>query len=368
MNVLMVSTSYPRDASDWRGIFIFNVAGAVARLEDVRLALWAPPGNLPPHVTAVATAGESRWLGGLMDRGGVSHLMRERPLRGLATGARLLRTLGLVYRRRTETDLYHVNWLQCALPLPDDGKPALITVLGNDMMLLKKLLVQRTLRRAFRRHKVAICPNAAWMEAPLRAAFGDIAEVAPVPFGIDSRWYAVERRLDPSQPRRWLVVTRLTANKLGPLFDWAAPLFRDGVRELHLFGPMQETVEVPSWIHYHGPATAAELAERWFPSAWGLVTLSRHAEGRPQVMLEAMAAGLPIVASRMQAHADIVFEGETGTLCDSPDDYARALLALEDPAANQRAGTAARAWAASHVGTWDDCAQRYARVYRRLTG
>src|SRR3546814_4265729 len=77
----------------------------------------------------------------------------------------------LVRSRHPDVDLYHINWLQTALPLPDDGKPVLVTVLGNDLNLLRLPFVRTLLRHVFSRRRVAICPNAEWMEAPLRAAF-----------------------------------------------------------------------------------------------------------------------------------------------------------------------------------------------------
>ena len=367
VRVLFVSTSYPRDASDWRGIFMSHINAALARRDDVRLAQWAPPGQLDARIESVTTPAEAEWLARLMQRGGISHWLRTRPVSGSLAAARLVRSLRAAYRRLDPVDLYHVNWLQCALPLPRNDKPALITVLGNDMQLLRLPGMRAALRRVLRRRSVAICPNASWMEAPLREAFGDIATIVPVPFGIDPRWYAIRRNApDLSPPPRWLAVTRLTANKLGPLFEWSKPLFSDRRRELHLFGPMQEQVVVPDWVRYHGSATPEQLSREWFPHAHGLITLSRHAEGRPQVMLEAMAASLPIVASRMPAHADIVTDGATGALCDTPSDYANALDMLEQPDDNLRFGNAARAWATREIGTWDDCAGRYAAVYRRL--
>ncbi|HET6914349.1 MAG TPA: glycosyltransferase family 4 protein [Rhodanobacteraceae bacterium] len=365
MNVLMVSTSYPRDRTDWRGIFMFHMAAALGRQDDVRLRLWAPPGELPPGVVSAASDRQSRWLLRLMEAGGISHQLRTHPLQGFRNAATLVRMLRGVFRRETATDLYHINWLQCALPLPMNGKPALMTVLGNDLKLLRLPFVLKALRRVMRSRKVAICPNATWMERPLREMLGDLASIVPVPFGIDPRWYAITREI--SRPHRWLAVTRLTADKLGPLFDWSGPLFGEA-RELHLFGPMQETVSIPPWVHYHGSATPEQLANEWFPGASGLVTLSRHAEGRPQVMLEAMAAGLPIIASRMPAHADIVNDGVTGTLCGSPAEYSAALIALEDPGINGRMGNAAREWVLREIGTWDDCAERYVKIYRELLG
>lgn len=344
-----------------------HVSAALARNANVRLSQWAPPGEVDARVETATTPAEAAWLAALMQRGGISHWMRSKPLSGLVAAGKLLRMLRSVYRRVADIDLYHVNWLQCALPLPANGKPVLITVLGNDMRLLGLPGMRGALRRAMGGRNVAICPNASWMEAPLREAFGDRAEVVPVPFGIDPRWYAIPRTVEALQrPARWLAVTRLTANKLGPLFEWSESLFRDGRRELHLFGPMQEQVDIPAWVHYHGSATPEQLANEWFPGAQGLITLSRHAEGRPQVMLEAMASALPIVASRMPAHADIVADGITGCLCDAPQDYANALTSLEKSATNLRMGAAARSWASREIGTWDDCAARYVNIYRQL--
>lgn len=368
LRVLLLSTSYPADGADWRGVFMRHLVTALARRPDIQLAVWAPPGELPATATSIATLEESAWLKRLMAAGGVSHLMRSGGVRALPTPVKLLRLIAAAYRRHHAVDVYHVNWLQCALPLPRNGKPALITVLGNDLKLLRLPLMRHLLRRVMRRRKVAICPNAEWMRAPLLEAFGDVAEVVPVSFGIDPRWYAIQRNPDIQPSRRWLVVTRLTADKLGPLFEWSRAFFRHAGRELHLFGPMQEGVAVPDWVHYHGAATPKQLAADWFPGACGLITLSRHAEGRPQVMLEAMAAALPIIASRMPAHASIVDDGVTGVLCDSPEGYGAALMRLEDVGTSRRFGTAARDWAVREIGSWDDCAQRYTRIYRELLG
>ena len=367
IRVLFVSTSYPRDATDWRGIFMAHINAALARRDGVSLMQWSPPGKIDAGIEYVATASEAAWLAKLMERGGISHWLRARPVSGIAAAGKLLRLLRAVYRRIDKVDLYHINWLQCALPLPGNRKPALMTVLGNDMRLLRLPGMRTLLRRAMRGRNIAICPNASWMEAPLRQTFGDLAAIVSVPFGIDPRWYAIRRSADAlCMPPRWLVVTRLTANKLGPLFEWSEPLFADGRRELHLFGPMQEQIAVPSWVNYHGSATPEQLSGEWFPHAHGLITLSRHSEGRPQVMLEAMAASLPIVASRMPAHADIVMDDATGALCDTPADYANALAMLEQADNNMQFGNAARAWVAREIGTWDDCAGRYAAIYRHL--
>ncbi|WP_242102801.1 glycosyltransferase family 4 protein [Lysobacter sp. M2-1] len=364
MRLLFAATSYPSSEQDWKGLFIQRLVEALAQRPNVDLQLWLPPGRRPDGSAYAATADDAIWLQRLMDDGGVAHLLRNRKLHGLATACQLLYRLRRAYRR-SDCHLYHINWLQNALVLPDDGKPALISVLGSDLQLLKLPGMRVLLRRAMRNRHVILCPNADWMEAPLAQAFGDVASIRVAPFGIDTSWYTVERRPD-NQPRRWIAVTRLTSSKLGTLFEWSAPHFKNAGRELHLFGPMQESIAVPDWIHYHGSATPEQLCRDWFPRAYGLVTLSRHAEGRPQVMLEAMAAGLPILASQLPAHADIIEHAVTGWLCHDPAGFAEGIAVIEDPIRNVDIGRHAHDWARNRIGDWNDCAARYAIHYRGL--
>jgi len=328
--------------------------------------VWAPPGRLPETAEWAHLPGDASWLRSLMGAGGVSHLVRSRRMQAAWPVLQLLYRLRRVFSGNSHRDLYHINWLQCALPLPADGKPVLITVLGNDLELLRLPLMTTLLRRSIRGRRVVICPNAEWMESPLRDAFGDLAAVAAVPFGIDADWYRMTRNLPTGGPARWLCVSRLTRNKLGDLFAWSESSFRGPERELHLIGPMQESVAIPDWVHYHGPASPDALLSRWFPSAAGLITLSRHAEGRPQVLLEGMAAGLPIIASNIPAHTALLEAAGTGTIVTGAADYASALTSLEDASVNARAGEAGRAWALREIGTWENCAERYCRHYHQL--
>lgn len=360
----MSSTSYPQSLQDWRGRFIANLATALARRDGISLSLWAPPGELPANVGNASSAADARWLAGLSQQGGMAHLLRTR--KALAVGATLslLLRLGHAYRRQSP-DVAHVNWLQNALPLWGTRTPALITVLGTDFALLRLPGMKTLLRAMLRQRRAILAPNADWMRPALEQAFGDLAEIRPIAFGVDDRWFEMVRPAPSDNTRHWLAITRLTKNKIGDLFNWGEALFGQE-RQLHLFGPMQEKVELPPWVHYHGPTHPAELLQHWFPMACGLITLSRHDEGRPQVMLEAMAAGLPVLATDLPAHRDMIQHRATGWLAATRNDLVQGLEWLEDPAHNQRTGQAARQWVKNTVGTWDDCAGRYAGAYHDL--
>lgn len=363
----MISTSFPETRQDWPGRFIANIAEALARREDVQMALWAPPGEHSAKIDGATSLEDAQWLRQLLRAGGIAHLLRAQPWRGGLVAVSLLRRLRRIYRQYEDVDVVHVNWLQNALPLWGCRQPAVISVLGNDFGLLRMPGMVAALRTVLRGRRAILAPNAGWMKDELIRRFGDLAEIRPIPFGVDDAWFAVDRRVAWDEPRRWLAVTRLTERKIGDLFAWGEGLF-DDQRQLHLFGPMQETLTVPDWIHYHGSTHPKALLDEWFPYATGLITLSRHDEGRPQVLLEAMAARLPVIASGLPAHRDLIQSGKTGLLIDSRRSFETALQELELPANNQQIGEAAREWIKTNVGAWDDCASRYHAAYQTVLG
>jgi glycosyltransferase involved in cell wall biosynthesis len=105
----------------------------------------------------------------------------------------------------------------------------------------------------------------------------------------------------------------------------------------------------------------------WRRSAVGVVP-SITPETFGLVALEAMSAGVPVVASRVGGLPDVVADGETGILVADrrPEAFAAAIATLLDDAAlRERMGEAARIRAATF--TWDRAVHRMAAIYARVT-
>lgn len=367
LHVLMTATSYPAGDADWQGRFIFDMAESLARSARLDLHLWAPPGQLPSGVASALKGDDAEWLRNLLAQGGIAHLLRRQPLTGGFRALSLLRRLRRVYLDFAvlgRLTVIHANWIQNALPLWGTRLPALITVLGSDLALLGLPGMVSLVRAMLRGRAAILAPNADWMVPVLARYFGDLAEIRPIPFGVHERWFAVERTPE-TITGDWLMVSRVTKGKLGHLFEWGEGLFGQN-RKLHLLGPMQEAIELPDWVEYHGPTNPEALAAEWFPKVCGLITLSSHDEGRPQVMIEAMAAGLPVLASDLPAHCDLLVDGRAGSLLRSPEELARMLNVFDNPEECLRIGKAARRWVREKIGTWGDCAERFVLAYNDL--
>jgi glycosyltransferase involved in cell wall biosynthesis len=99
-------------------------------------------------------------------------------------------------------------------------------------------------------------------------------------------------------------------------------------------------------------------------AGFDVVVLPSRSEGFPLTIVEAMLAGLPVVATRVGSVAEAVRDGETGLLVgkDDPRALAAALRRLvDDRGLRHRMGACAREVAARHFTV-----QRMARAYEDL--
>jgi glycosyltransferase involved in cell wall biosynthesis len=99
--------------------------------------------------------------------------------------------------------------------------------------------------------------------------------------------------------------------------------------------------------------------------------LPSYAEGLPMAILEAMAHGIPVIATPVGGIPDAVLAGETGLLV-SPGDVAglakASIALLQDPAQRARLGASARRHALEHFAAERVLAQLYGAYDRLLDG
>lgn len=103
--------------------------------------------------------------------------------------------------------------------------------------------------------------------------------------------------------------------------------------------------------------------------AFDVFAITSVHEGFGLVLVEAMAAERPVVATRAGAMPEIVVDGATGFLADGVEPFAQALARLTDPAVRQRFGVAGRRRVDEHFAVARMCAETdaaFARVLQRV--
>jgi glycosyltransferase involved in cell wall biosynthesis len=120
---------------------------------------------------------------------------------------------------------------------------------------------------------------------------------------------------------------------------------------------------VADQVHFHGASDDVGPILQ----AADLFVLPSHAEGLPVALLEALACGLPAVATDVDGTRDVIADGETGRLVPLGDPMALAAGIVEGFTAPAATAWARRGRAAvvQHYGL-DDVIEQYLKLYRAL--
>ena len=207
----------------------------------------------------------------------------------------------------------------------------------------------------------------------LATAFDSRFEIPVIPNGIDLESYKATGHAWTFP--RLLSVGRVVHQKgldiamraLGGLKDlsWEWHIAGDGPQMPGLQSLAKE-LGINDRVHFLGWQSREQLM-RSYGQANLFLFPSRH-EGMPNALLEAMASGLPVVASCISGNEELVLDGETGYLVPSEDVQAlQAALkkVLRDPALREKMGRASRQYVEVNY-SWESTAQQYMRLLEKV--
>lgn len=119
-------------------------------------------------------------------------------------------------------------------------------------------------------------------------------------------------------------------------------------------------------VHFMGWVDRNGLVERYRQA--DLFVTATTWEGMPNTVLEGMACGLPVVATRASGLEELVREGVNGYLVNINDPGSlaeRLALLINDPYERQRMGKESRKIAEREFA-WENIAEQYLQIYRRI--
>jgi glycosyltransferase involved in cell wall biosynthesis len=387
LRVLLFTNLFPTPQEPTRGIFTWHLAQEIGELCDLTVICplpWFPRWPILRTFRdwyAFAQVPTEYEFGGIKVHSPKYPMLPKvsEPLLGVLM---LLGTFLAVWRlhRSRRFDLINAMWLY-----PDGvaaswigkllGIPLVPTALGCDVNLFLGETAKRGQILAMLRRSPAITAVSEELRERMVAEGIPAARIATTPNGVDADLFFVrdktmarrELRLTP-QERVIVFVGRLSEEKgLPTLIEAAHSLRRDG-RDFKLYlvgdGPLLDSLRAKSGEL--GLDTSVRFVGRedhsrvpiWL-AACDVFCLPSLREGCPNVVLESLSCGRPVVASRVGAIPDLV-GADTGILVDSRN--ANQLAAALDRALGRR-------WDESRIAesvtghSWRAAAVKYREAY-----
>lgn len=310
------------------------------------------------------------------------HLLDKPPGNGMATHRKLWRLLRRL--RPTVLHTYNIGTLEYQATALLAGVPVRVHAEhGRDSVEIdgrhrKYNLLRRWLAPVIDAYVPVSADLADW----LRDTVGVPAhKLAPVPNGVDTLRYAPAHDGSLDAPGPTWIGTVGRADRIkhhaglldafglllerfpAPHHDLRLAIVGDGP----LLQTLRERVARETWAdRVWLPGTRSDIAD--VMRGFSVFVLPSLSEATPVTVLEAMASGLPVVASRVGGVPQLVLDGQTGSLVPPADSAALAAALgayVDDPAMRARHGAAGRAHVQAHYSV-QAMVDGYANLYGRL--
>ena len=390
IRVTLVTTSFPLTADSISGVFVERLVRALAVAADISVVTPADAEHSGPidhgnlKVLACRYA-PRRWQQLAQVPGGIPVALKRSPLMYLLIPGLLISLSVTALREARTSAVIHGNWAICGCIAGIVGrllgKSVITTLRGEDVTRSERSILDRLLLRFC----FAVSDRVIAVSSDMLHRIGEIVpqqrhKLALIENGVDEKFLSTcDARQYAAQGTELRVVTvgsLIPRKGIDQVIRALARVQESGELKLMVVGSGPEEDNLRSLAAAEGVtdrvsftgALEADHVPRILMEA-DIFVLASHSEGRPNALLEAMAAGLPAVATKIPGVTEIVDDGRTGLLFTDGDidalaQHIRRLAG--DPDLRRRLGEAARTEIVDRGLTWSNCAKKYLEVYRQL--
>jgi glycosyltransferase involved in cell wall biosynthesis len=318
-------------------------------VQRIRADVTYLPEYVLPHWRTLLLSNAALWrkLGAHYPRCFARAVFRSWERRGLATLRHFLQAAHLAATRLCDSDVHHLHAHFCHTPtsvalFASDltGLPFSFTAHAKDIYTSEPAQLARKIARA--RFVVTCTRYNAEVLARIARSWGASTPIHTIYHGIDTDFFSFGTVTKPGPPYRILSVGRIVPKKgYDDLVQSLAILDRAGLdfEFVHIgSGEMEESVralihryKLEGRVRLLGTLTHDQVRDHYrqahcVPLACKVAD-NGDRDGIPNVLIEAMAVGVPVISTRVSAIPELVEDGVTGTLVDAeePADMARAM-------------------------------------------
>ena len=388
LRLLAFSTSFPLRSGDAAGIFVRRLYEHLPTCWRVDVVCPADNGRNAQDelgdervsVHAVAYAPRS-WRVLAQQSGGVMAGVRRAPWRVLLLPLLLFGLLWRGWKASKPADIIHANWSVCGVLAVwlghRTGRPVVTTLRGDDVSRAVWSWFDRVmLDIAVRGSQAIICVSEA-MAASLRQLYPQrMGDIHVGLNGVDPALCVLSRPQRDANCLRVIVVGSLIRRKGVDLLIAAIAMTRLHERiDVRIVGGGPELAMLRLQAEALGVANYCEFLDELSPGqipaqlAWAdVLVLPSRSEGRPNAVLEAMAAGLPVIATPLPGLEGLLEHGETGWVFahESVSELAAALQAATVTHERLRRGRQARERMQNVGADWAGTGRTYDAIFQQV--
>ncbi|MCU0934756.1 MAG: glycosyltransferase [Gammaproteobacteria bacterium] len=391
LNVALVTTSFPLLPSSVSGIFVARLVDHLP--EPIRATVITPCATRP---TAPTLRGRHRlacfryapwsWQvlahrpGGLpaaLDGGGIVPFLLPALFGAM---------LGKCVAAARHADVLHANWSVPGVVAGLAGlfarKPVVTTLRGSDVTrAVSSRVHSAALRLALRLSDRVLTVSRAMQERLCDWWPEEAAKVEFLANGVEPELLSIEARASNYRgaPMQALSLGNLVPNKGVHVVIEALSRIPAGERptltvagdgpERHRLQAQVDGAGLGPWVRFSGAVPPSAVPD--LLAAHDVLVLASRAEGRPNVVIEALAAGLAVLASDIEGVREVVVDGRNGLTFQSADagGLAEGLARLaRQPELRQALAEQGRRYVIDEGLLWPRTAARYAEVYEEVSG
>lgn len=386
MKVLLVTTSYPLDEQSSSGIFVKRLKNALDKLCQVEVV--CPDDDISrSDVTGVCRSRYTlkAWQTLAHRPGGIPAAIR-RDFRYVLLVPFLLLSMQIsILRRLSACDVIFANWAINAwiawLPSFLLQKPLITTFRGEDVRNLDTGLSLLIVRVALRVSDVVVLVSADMQESLIRRFPQYKKKLRVIHNGVEGSLLSEEVAAKFTAQNDYFHI--LTVASLIPRKDIATLLKAlaiiqrkpDIEANLHLnvvgggelMSPLKllcKELNIENSVTFEGLRTPEQVGKKYRYSQ--IFVLPSLFEGRPNVVVEAMAAGCCVLVSDIDGCRELVSDGKSGYLVTAGNEQElveKLIKVILNDSLRIRLGVAARKFVVDNNLSWDGCAREYQSLF-----
>lgn len=384
-SILVLTTSYPSHETDPSGVFIAKLLAAI-KTRGYSIKVVAPSDGSfygRREVGGIETIRFEYFLPRSLERltragGGIPENIKQSFLARLQLVPMLFMFLLVALRQSRGSDLVYANWLGAGIVGAAVNlltrKPLVVSFRGDDGYLARDRLVWRILTKWVARRAAVVAPVSSEL-ASILVELGVPETKCRLPrFGVDTKmFYPASEQTRSGDEVRVLFVGSLIPRK--GLHDLLTALRNPALERVVLdivgegfdtdrLKAMSEDLGLQDRTLWRGTVSPEEVAG--FMRSSDILCLPSFMEGRPNVVNEAMASGIPVIATRIGGIPDMVREGETALLFEPGDveQLRKCLVTLaSDADLRKRIGKAGREFVTTSGVSWDSTAEDFDMIF-----